>query len=164
MIKLLLIVLGLFILSCGPATKELPDHVGDIEPDSTIDDFGFIPCNENYILQYYNFGQNIQYKGEKWALVNEINDRYKPVNTDDSGYITIRFVVNCDGKTGRFRLTVLDQDYKPHKMNTKITAQLMDIVKSTNGWKPGKLDGADFDYYQYLTFKIEKGEINSIIP
>ena len=79
--------------------------------------------------------------------------------------IRIRFVVNCEGKTGRFRLMASDLKYQPKKFDKKITSQLMEISKNLTGWLPKKTDkGKLIDYYQYLIFKIKDGKIKRILP
>lgn len=151
------------LLSCKEKNKYL-DHVGDLAFNAKIDNKDFLPCSEKFILQYYNFGENIQYNGEKRAIINTFKQNYKPVKSKENVYVTIRFIVNCDGKTGRFRVKTMDMDYNAIVVDKNITNQLLSITKSLNGWKQGIRDGVHFDYYQYLTFKITNGAIESILP
>lgn len=140
------------------------DHVGDLTHDPELDSKDFHSCHEDLVNQYYAFGQNIQYKGEKRALMNSVYSQYNGKAFNDTGYITIRFIVNCEGQSGRFRVKTLDNAYNPVELNTEMTAQLLSIVKGLDGWIPGMYEGKGYDYYQYLTFKIESGEITSILP
>ena len=144
--------------------EEVPRHVGDIAFDAAIDTTNFKPCHEDLALQYYNFGKAIQYEGEKTKIVRQFDAQYKPVATEEDGYVTIRFLVNCEGKTGRFRTVELDENYLEKKMNPQITNQLLNITASLDGWIVGTLEGRKYDYYQYLTFKITDGDIENIMP
>lgn len=162
------IVLLFCILSCGfqekPKEKKYLDHVGDLEYNPTLDSKDFKPCHEDLISQYYAFREHIQYEGEKRGLVKQIEAKYDNSLSKDNGYITIRFIVNCEGQTGRFRVKTMDHAYKHKNIDSKITDQLINIVKELDGWKPGSYEQGRYDYYQYLTFKIESGQIISIIP
>jgi len=139
--------------------------VGDIEPDSLLDSPDFRPCFGNdSIYQYFNFSKGLKYKGEKSALIKFIKDRYVPVNSKKTGYVRIRFIVNCEGKTGRFRVFESDENGKMAVMDEKVVSQLLNITEQLDGWghQPNLKNARD--YYQYLIFKIVKGKIHEILP
>lgn len=161
---ILLITSVLSLWSCGDK-MDYPNHIGDLEADESLDAKGFKPCTEEQIYQYYNFGENIQYIGEKRAIINTFKNEFKPSKASHiNGYITIRFVVNCMGQSGRFRVKTLDTNYKPIELDAALTNQILTITKGLEGWKPAKRENLYFDYYQYLTFKITQGRIESILP
>ncbi len=142
-----------------------PAQIGDITFDPEVDDPSFKLCDEERVLQYYNFGKGLQYKGEKPAI-NEYFLKSVPISgaSDDTGYLTLRFVVNCGGKTGRFRVLGIDQDYKEREFSADLTSKLLKATKQLDGWVVGEYDGRIFDYYQYLTFKIERGKLIEVLP
>lgn len=154
------------IIACK--TEKQPDEflrqVGDITFDPKLDTLNFEPCYEDYAFQYYNFSDGIQYIGEKAKIITEFQDKFKAVNQEENGYITIRFIVNCKGNTGRFRVTGMDKNYTEKNFSKELTNQLLAITRELDGWKPGDYDGRKFDYYQYLTFKINQGKIERIMP
>ncbi|MCB0488244.1 MAG: hypothetical protein KDC99_07200 [Cyclobacteriaceae bacterium] len=157
------------LCSCGQnATKtdfEYPLQVGDITFDPEVDDPSFKLCDEERVLQYYNFGKGLQYKGEKPAI-NEYFLKSVPISgaSDDTGYLTLRFVVNCGGKTGRFRVLGIDQGYSEREFSADLTSKLLKATRQLDGWVVGEYDGRVFDYYQYLTFKIERGKLIEVLP
>jgi len=107
----------------------------------------------------------MQYEGEKYALVQTFSSQFKAdPKIKDSGMIRIRFMVNCKGQTGRFRMISSGYDYKEKQFNKKITTQLMTITKSLTGWKILTDKKVPKDYYQYLLFKITDGQIKEILP
>ena len=163
---LLITILLSALYSCGQQSQsatDYPEHVGDIAFDATLDDPNFKICNEKGIAQYYNFG-GVRFKGEK-PKITEHFQNYKEIQAPgETGYITIRFIVNCEGKTGRFRIQEMDNDYKAKSFRKEIHDQLLSLTKSLDGWVIAINQGYLFDYYQYLTFKIEDGKLIEIMP
>ena len=58
----------------------------------------------------------------------------------------------------------MDESYQPMQFNAAITDQLLTITKQLDGWIPKSDGGKEVDYYQYLIFKINHGEITEIMP
>lgn len=140
--------------------------VDDILPDTLIDDPAFRICNsEEQVIQYFNNGIGMEYEGDKPALTAIFQKQYISVNgTGQSGLIRIRFIVNCKGESGRFRMMCSDLNYRQKQFDIQITDQLLAITKSLNGWKPKRWKETEIDYYQYLLFKIEDGNLAAILP
>lgn len=139
-------------------------HVGDIPFDSKVDDQNFKPCHEDMAFVHYNFGNSDLYEGEKPAIVRTFMNINLPKIEGSSGYITVRFMVNCEGKTGRFRVEQLDFSYKEKKFNAAIVNAILSATKSLNGWIPATYKDKVYDYYKYLTFKIIDNQITDILP
>ncbi len=142
-----------------------PRWVGDIAFDPALDEQSFVLCNEEKAKQYHNFSKGLQYQGEKWALRKVFMEKYHaPKNNTESGLIRIRFIVNCKGQTGRFRLQGMDEQYHEHTFDSKIASQLLQITKQLKGWLQLPTGDSPEDYYQYLIFKIDKGQLIEIMP
>jgi len=158
----------LFLLVNCATDKDKPKYlrwVGDIEADAKIDSETFQLCySEARVKQYFNFSQGMQYEGEKTAIAEAFRSTYKAVDVMQSGWIRIRFIVNCKGQSGRFRLTASNAQYEEQTFDVRITEQLLSITRSLNGWKPLPDKDDPRDYYQYLTFKIENGVLKEILP
>lgn len=158
----------LFLIVGCATEKDKPKYlrwVGDIEADTKIDEDVFQLCySEARVKQYFNFSQGMQYEGEKTALVEVFRQDYETVDVPQSGWLRIRFIVNCKGESGRFRLTASDTQYQAQEFDARITDQLLSITQSLNGWKPLPNREDPRDYYQYLTFKIESGALKEILP
>ena len=166
--KLLIIpIILIAFYSCGQKQKtetEYPLQVGDIYSDAEVDDPTFKLCDETRVLQYYNLN-GMQYRGEKPALNEPFFKRGSTLGKpSDTGYVTIRFIINCEGKTGRFRLTGMDQNYQEKEFSNSLTTQLLNLTKHLDGWEPAVYNGKKYDYYQYLTFKVEGGNLLEILP
>lgn len=140
-------------------------HVGDITFDPKLDDPNFKVCNERRAQQYYSFDKGLMYKGEKPALLAHFNKGFKPPKkSTETGFVTIRFIVNCEGKTGWFRVLGIDNAYQPKTFSAALVDQLLSLTKQLDGWMTGDYNGTTYDYYQYLTFKIQNGHIIEIMP
>ena len=168
MSKNLYYILFLVVVSCNTATVSEPMHivnvVGEIFPDMELDDPDFQICHpQERIVQYYAFGQKT-YTGEKVAIEHYFREQFVPEQSDESGLIRIRFIVNCKGEAGRFRLLAMDTDYMPKEFSSTINTQLLKLTKNLKGWKTMKGRETYRDYYQYLIFKIEHGNLIEILP
>ncbi|MBN4052141.1 hypothetical protein JYT59_00150 [Sphingobacteriaceae bacterium AH-315-L07] len=145
------------------AREDYPTNVGDITFDKNTDDPDFTVCDESHIAQYY--GVRSEYNGEKFAILNHFNSNYdKSGLEDENGYLTIRFIVNCKGKTGHFRIEGMNPNYEPITINKKLTEQLLQLIKEMDGWKIAHYKNQPRDYYKYLTFKILNGKLAEILP
>lgn len=172
MYRTTLLLALLCLLTCQRLDSELqaeaakyPRWIGDIEHDPKLDNPDFQACNEDHVYQYFNHSQGLQYQGEKRAIEALFQKLYRPVAAPKAtGLIRIRFMVNCAGKTGRFRLIGMDENFQPLVFPKAISNQLLEITKKLDGWE--KLPNAEeaTDYYQYLSFKIEQGAIKEILP
>lgn len=162
----LIFILLLFHACMGITdTSKYPRHVGDIPFDSQLDDVNFEPCNEKKALTHYRFGDPDLYEGEKYMIVHEFDNLVLPeMDSLQSGYITIRFMVNCNGQTGRFRVEQLDFDYKDMRFNEAFLNSILAKTVSLNGWIPAIRYNKPHDYYKYLTFKIIDNKIVDILP
>jgi hypothetical protein len=141
--------------------------VGDIKKDSVIDNPKFKLCNsEENVFQYFTTSEGFRYEGEKPNLVSKIKKSYNPVVDvkNNSGYLRIRFVVNCQGETGRFRVIASDFQYNEKELDKAITNQLLKLVENLEGWVPMSKNDKPLDYYMYLIFKINNGQIIEILP
>jgi hypothetical protein len=157
----------LFAQNSGPAYKgvdSFPLNTGDIAFNAALDDSSFIVCNPKVVFQYYNTGS--YYKQHKREIEQYFKSRYQPaVQTgDQTGYLTIRFIINCSGKTGRFRIYELDANYQPYIFDAGISSQLMKLTKELTNWQPAVYKDKIYDSYQYITFKLKKGAIECVLP
>ena len=139
-------------------------EVGDIIFDSSIDDPAFRVCDAHRVLQYYNTGS--YFLDHKKEISRYFISHYKVGGdtANQTGYLTIRFIINCSGETGRFRLYELDSAYQSFWFNKAVSGQLLTLVRQYKGWQPATYRGRVYDSYQYITFRLKKGRIVCITP
>ena len=175
--KILILFIVLLVASCAAETEKENKQrtsgskvewrmVGDIQPDPLLDDPNFKLCgDENQLIQYYALNEK-PYKGEQWAINKAFKQGYNLAKKEgENGLIRIRFVVNCKGETGRFRLLAMNPDYSERAFDQAITDRLLEITKSLDGWKVlENQKKGPLEYYQYLIFKMKDGQIMEILP
>ena len=155
----------LLFIGCDNSDSPYPPRmIGDIAHQPEIDG-DFELCNwESRAIQYYALAENT-YGGEKFEIQKIFEKQYQPEDAKkESGLVRIRFIVNCKGETGRFRILGMDEDYNEKIFDKSITDQLLKITKSLDNWKTFERNGANPDFYQYLIFKIKEGQIIEILP
>jgi len=141
-----------------------PPNVGDFAFNAALDDSSFTVCNPKIVFQYYNTPG--YYKQHKREIEHYFKSHYQPVaqGTSGTGYLTIRFIINCSGQTGRFRVYELDANYQPAKFDARITSQLLKLARELRGWQPAVYKNTIYDSYQYITFQLKKGAIACVLP
>lgn len=167
------LALLLFTLGCKNETaihnnikQEYLRHIGDIEFDAAKDDVNFQLCHEDqFALQYFNFSKGFQYDGEKHNILEHLNKHYQPtISEKNSGYLRIRFIVNCMGEAGRFRHISANYKYEEKVFDKAVVNQLLQLTKELSGWPIMKEEDQPRDYYQYLIYKLDKGKIIDVLP
>ncbi len=162
--KTLLLLLMFFVSCKSDYAQKSKIYVDDIEYNAQIDNPNFNLCGDRP-FKYFNNSEGIEYYGDKPALEKAFKEKYRGNSVPkESGLIRIRFIVNCQGEAGRFRLIEMDENYNEKTFNSAITQQLMHITKGLNIWKPKQINGEIRDYYMYLIFKLKDGEIVKILP
>lgn len=142
----------------------MKNNIGDIEFDPKIDSSSYMLCDENRVFQYYSVGTD--YIGERKAMRDEI---FKALENEHllfdnkEGYITFRFVVNCNGRTDRFRFKSVNSDLKKNEFPSADIEILEKAIRTLKKWRPGvSIDGNPVDSYYQINFKIENGIIIDI--
>lgn len=164
-------ILFLFLSACHSqkVISENNDYlrwVGDIAYSKEIDKTDFLVCNgDDEIVQYFNISDGPMYFGEKSSLVQTFNEKFEPIiDSTQNGLIRLRFIVNCKGEAGRYRILQSDTNYQEFTFDNRITDQLAQITKEIVKWQILYKDQTPADYYFYLVFKIKNGALNEILP
>ncbi len=151
--------------------NQLANHgehrVAWIDPEETIsDDSDFVLCgHERRIADYYNSTPDGRYLYSKRAMLDTIYSNLdKSKLFDQSGRLVFRFVVNCEGKPGRFITNGYDLDYQPKAFDQETVEHLFEILRKLKEWRPVVINEKSRDAYFYITFNIENGEIVDILP
>ncbi|KRG29637.1 hypothetical protein [Salegentibacter mishustinae] len=136
-------------------------RIGELEANDRIDDNNFKLCNEDKVAEYY--GMNTDYIGGKKAIKNRILSELQSLDFKESGLLTYRFVVNCKGEIGRFRLKATNEDLQKTEVNSKNIQEIEKELRDLKNWNPaGNKSGYTYDSYYILNFKIENDKIVDI--
>jgi hypothetical protein len=88
----------------------------------------------------------------------------KPNGFNQTGFLTIRFIVNCHAKLCCFHLYEMDKNYQPMAFDENVKTQLISFIKNINGWKSAEYEGKPLNYRYYLNFTIQNGEFKRVSP
>jgi len=152
------LIVGFLFSQCQSTAQDYPEKIGGIAFDPKLDDANFFLCNERFIPEGYQV--DTIYEGEAWMVVEQLkagfqyDERFK-----GSGYVTVRFVVNCKGETGRYRVLQVDDHYQPTEFSEPLLNHLLLLTKGLKEWKAGEYRGQRFDSYEHIIFKIDEGRL-----
>jgi hypothetical protein len=157
----------LLLLSCckNALPQERPYFVYHIPSDTKKEDTSFSVCNENWILPYYG-GTRTQYNEGKPGIKRHFIAGFtsSKESTEQTGYVTIRFIVNCNGQAGRFSVEEFDNNYHRISFDKNIVTQLLLLTKQLKSWVPAQYNEQPVDTYYYICFKLDKGQLKEIMP
>ena len=121
---------------------------------------------KDYHLYYYQVGG--KYLEASSTILNEtkIFLNRQPKNYNGSGYITFRFMINCDGnRLTQTQVFQTDENYKTYHFDTSFINELYSFLNTLRKWKIAKEPaGKVHSYTTFITFKIENGKVVNIIP
>lgn len=115
-------------------------------------------------LQSYHVGTS--YPGGIRIIKMHFNERYISTNEPkDTGYLTLRFMVNCDGDIGKIEVLGSSRDFRRIDFSNESVDQLKALLYDLGKWTPGKTsDGVPVDSQKYLTFILNNGSLIDIVP
>jgi hypothetical protein len=120
----------------------------------------------NDVYDYY-YSVDGKYPMSSPNLVKKAEDflKNKP-KYDVSGYITLRFMVNCEGKTSFYKVMQTDEKYATTHFDKNLVNDLYAFVQTLDQWKKCKSRNGNepINYKAYLSFKFKNGKIVNIIP
>ena len=118
-------------------------------------------------VQYYQFkGKNTKSSQQilsEWRTFFKKSPDFK-----ESGFLTIRFILNCNGEPRVHRFYEMDLDYQKKTFSDTLKAQVWAFVQQLGGFQKGiytyQNKKYDVNYYYYFIFKIRDGEFETIAP
>lgn len=162
------ILLICFLFNCKSAEedtariKSYSDNVGDIPFDSNTDNRSFMFCDSTKVISgrsTLTFSDN----GNTVAEVCLKNFKFRSTYEPFSGYVIVRFIVNCKKETGRFRIQTLDKNFSLKECPIGLQNHLMSIVKELKSWENSGSRGKGFDRSKFVNFKITDGKIEKVL-
>ncbi|RMB58581.1 hypothetical protein EAX61_09785 [Dokdonia sinensis] len=146
-----------------PSENVFTESVAYIDRATALGDPNFRACDEEHIYDYYN-PQRATYSKGKNGLRDFIMSHYENRAYTDSGYLNIRFVVNCNGEAGRYVIHENNLNLEPIVFSEDLVNQLYDITTQLKRWNPNVIREEKRDSYMYISYRIENGEITEILP
>ncbi len=168
--RLYFLLIGLIasLLSYGQNT--IPQHfstrekIGWIPFDAKVDDPNFKVCDELNIEEYYQV--NPLYGEGMASIRNYFFSHKQQLETlcQKDGYIIVRFVINCQGQTDRFRSSFMSMTYSDEStVNTELQRKVVQLVRAMGIWTPGTNNGKTYDCYQHLKLIFKNSQLVDIL-
>ncbi|MEW7289487.1 hypothetical protein [Aquimarina sp. 2304DJ70-9] len=142
-----------------------PFNIGHVNLEKALFTEGFEMCDDKHLLGYYHSSAPRIYRENKLAFVQKIRGSYKNKNYQDTGYLNLRFHINCEGKVGNVEVNELDTDMRISNLTDSLVNQLVELSIKEDNWQVEKEKyETTHNHYMYLLFKIENGNIAEILP
>ncbi|TVZ56693.1 hypothetical protein OD91_1989 [Lutibacter sp. Hel_I_33_5] len=167
---LLLIFLALSIIyytKVGKYSEDLkkyPKYIGFIdEKTSLLNDMKL--CGEKKILgKHHGLPKYAFYKNKGYFRKN-ILSKYNSKKFSDSGYLNFRFLINCEGKAGWFKITKMNLDLEETNLNDEMVNELLELTSNSENWNELSFENEKkYNYHMYILYRIENGKIVEILP
>lgn len=162
------LILPIIIIGCQAnpeqsKSKKYTRAIGYLEPDNRDFTEDFKKCSDTLPIGFYHSAAPHVYKGSKRTFVKYIQENYKNQGFSDSGFLNLRFLINCRGDIGDMEVNELDNDFLPSDLNDAMVEQLINLSVNEQNWRLPNID-KPYDVYMYLIYKIENGDITEILP
>ncbi|HET8804386.1 MAG TPA: hypothetical protein VFM72_07395 [Aequorivita sp.] len=144
--------------------EKYPNYIGYIDQSSALMNDTYSLCGKGEIYKIHHGAPFDAYEGNKRTFTENVLKKYKNEGYTDSGYVNFRFLVNCEGNAGWFEIIQINQDYEEVSLNTQMVDQLLKITSDPSHWAIYTSEGIPKNYYHYVSYKIENGEITAILP
>lgn len=147
-----------------PQHANAKEKIGWIPFDSQCDRADFTVCDELNIEEYYQV--NPRYHEGMYSIRRYFEPHKQELNglCEKDGYIIVRFVINCQGETDRYRSRFLALNYTEHPdINQKLAERLKVLVHGMGLWQPGEYQGKRYDAYQQIKFLFKGNQLTDIL-
>lgn len=148
-----------------PVDKEAyPNYVGYINQETTALNNSYQLCDPETIYHVHHGASEKGYAGNKKQFKDDLLANYKNNNYTDSGYLNFRFLVTCEGSPGWFEIIQVDTNYNSIQFSEELVSQLLALTAQRKHWNTISFDDKPVDYYMYVSYKLQDGEITEILP
>ena len=164
-IFLLLVMSGTDALSQNTIPHEINslEKVGWIKFDPQRDNPSFKICDEYNIQEYYQVNPRYGEGAKSIREYFEGIDSELGLSKSFSGYITVRFLINCQGEVDRVRVAAVNSNFISESIHQEDSVLLVNAVKNMGLWTPGVEGGIKYDCYKHIIFKLENGILKDIL-
>lgn len=142
--------------------KVYSHDLGDIPHDPALDSDSFRLCDPGRTMQGRS---RLRYPGGREELEKVCLAQFQedPDFESFTGYVTVRFMMNCKHETGRFRSLSVGLDFSPIDCPAELKDHLIHITRGLDEWKKSDRHGEQAEYSKYINFKIENGRIQHVL-
>jgi hypothetical protein len=147
-----------------PQRLNVKEKTGWIPFDKSLDNSDFRVCDELNIEEYYQVNPSY---GEGMPGIRKYISAYKQLLDalcEKDGYVIIRFLINCQGQTDRYRTKFMSLNYRAEDaVNAELQRKIIHLVRNMGNWTPGKYEGKTYDCYQHLKFLFKNSKLVDVL-
>lgn len=179
--KIIGIVLGIIVLSISgllgysynnyknafdTENKPYKNYIGYIDQEKALLNSEYELCGNGFIQRTYNGAALDAYSINKRHFRKKVNAQFSNTEYSNSGYLNFRFLVNCEGKAGWFEIIEMNLDLEEQKFNSNLVNELLEFTSDSKHWNilRYKENNTPYNYYNYISYRIENGKVTEIIP
>lgn len=164
LLLIILINLSSFSQNTVPQHLNVKEKIGYIPFDISIDNSDFKVCDELNIEEYYQV--NPIYGEGMPSIKKYISSYQKELEAlcKNDGYVIVRFVINCQGQTDRYRTRFMLLNYtEANTINADLQKKIIQLLRNMGNWTPGKYDGKNYDCYQHIKFLFKNSQLVDVL-
>lgn len=167
--RIRLLILACFtVLRCQTKNQEVAkeasysNDVGDILFNPLLDKKDFEICDS---LNISTSRRGLKYLGQNGSIEQACMQKFTYQSSFESfsGFVTVRFIVNCQLETDRFRAQSTAFDFTEKDCPHALKDHLVQIVGELDQWMPAYTRYEGVDFVKYLNFKMEDGRITKVL-
>lgn len=138
-------------------------HIGFLDSKNPDISEGFKRCSDKLPAGFYHSSAPYIYKGGKPSFRKFVQTNFSENSFTDNGYLNFRFLINCNGEIGDVETNQLDTNLEQTELNVGLVDKLSKLTLTEDNWN--SLETREVrDFYMYVIFKIENGQIVEILP
>jgi len=144
--------------------NKYPHYIGHINPQTSVLNDDFTLCDSERIYGTHHGMPKKAFHISKKHFRKTILAVYDSSKYSDSGYLNFRFLVNCEGKPGKFEINELNLDLEKTDLNDDMVSELLTLTSDKKHWNVFYVKELPRNYYMYILYRIENGKITEILP
>jgi hypothetical protein len=164
LLLILMIRLKTFSQNTVPQHLNVKEKIGWIPFDKSLDNSNFKVCDELNIEEYYQVNPSY---GEGMPSIRKYfsaHEQLLETLCEKDGYVIVRFVINCQGQTDRYRTKFMSLNYTDENtVNAELQKKIIQLTRNMGNWTPGKYDGKTYDCYQHLKFLFKNSKLVDVL-
>lgn len=164
LLLLLMLRLKTFSQNTVPQHLNVKEKIGWIPFNKSLDNSNFKVCDELNIEEYYQVNPSY---GEGMPSIRKYISSYQKELEElceKDGYVILRFVINCQGQTDRYRTKFMTLNYTDENtVNAELQKKIIQLTRNMGNWNPGKYDGKTYDCYQHLKFLFKNSQLVDVL-
>ena len=142
------------------------NYIGYIDQENAMLNSTYKLCGDGDIKRTYNGSALEGYHINKKYYRDQLFNQFNTNNYKDSGYLNFRFLVNCEGNAGWFEIIEMNLELEQQQLNSELVDELLKFTSNSEHWNILRYpkDNTPYNYYNYISYRIENGKVTEIIP